>query len=273
MERPPEYSAIVLSSPNILRRILSIALLSATSASVAQEKPARLTYEVASIRPSASGERGGGIKPIPGGEAYTAKNVPVKLIIALMYKLPMRQVTGGPSWLESDHFDIDAKADHSYSKDDLQEMFRNLLADRFNLKFHIETKEDNIYALTVDKSGAKMKPNPKPDPANIPINFNGWGAITAKGADMKYFAWFLGQGFQEENRAVLNLTNLPGFYDFTLTWRPDILPGAKEELPAEMLDRPSIFDAVREQLGLKLTAQRGPVDFLVIDHIDKPSAN
>jgi len=263
----------VLPSLSKLRLILSIALLCATSASLAQEKPARLTFEVASIRPSTSGERNGGIKAVPGGEAYTAKNVPVKLIIALMYKLPMRQVTGGPSWLESAHFDIDAKADHSYTKDDLQEMFRNLLADRFNLKFHIETKEDNIYALTVDKSGIKMKPNPKPDPANIPINFNGWGSITARGADMKYFAWFLGQGFQEENRAVLNLTNLPGFYDFTLAWRPDILPGAKDELPTELLDRSSIFDAVREQLGLKLTAQRGPVDFLVIDHIDKPSAN
>jgi len=84
-----------------------------------QEKPARLTFEVSSIRPSKAGARGGGIKPQPGGQEYKAENVPVKLMISLMYKVAIRQITGGPGWLDNDLYDIDAKADHSYNLDDL----------------------------------------------------------------------------------------------------------------------------------------------------------
>jgi uncharacterized protein (TIGR03435 family) len=123
----------------------------------AQEKPARLTFEVVSIKPSKAGARGGGIKPQPGGQEYKAENVPVKLMISLMYKIPFRQITGGPGWLDSDLYDVDAKADHSYNLDDLHVMFQNLLADEFKLKFHKEIKEGPVYALMLDKSGSKMK--------------------------------------------------------------------------------------------------------------------
>ena len=124
-----------------------------------QPTPPRLTFEVASIRPSKPGGVGGFIKPLPGGIGYTSQNIPIKLIFSLMYRVPMRQISGGPEWLGSEPYDIEARADRPYAADDLREMFRNLLADRFNLKFHKDVREGNVYALSVDKAGLKMKRN------------------------------------------------------------------------------------------------------------------
>ena len=76
-------------------------------------------------------------------------------MISLMYKVPMRQIIAGPDWIDTDRFDVEAKADGSHSVDDLHVMFQNLLADRFNLKFHKETREGPVYALTIDKIGAE----------------------------------------------------------------------------------------------------------------------
>jgi uncharacterized protein (TIGR03435 family) len=98
-------------------------ILAAATTMMCQENPARLTFEVSSIKPSKPGGRGGGIKPLPGGQEYKAESVPVKLMISLRYKIPMRQITGGPGWLDTDLFDVDAKADKSYNLDDLHTMF------------------------------------------------------------------------------------------------------------------------------------------------------
>src|ERR1700742_216012 len=84
-----------------------------------QKTPGRLEFEVASIRPSTANTPNGGIKALPGGREYTSRNVPIKLIISLMYKVPIRQIEGGPDWLANDRYDIEAKADHGYSVDDL----------------------------------------------------------------------------------------------------------------------------------------------------------
>ena len=91
---------------------------------------------------------------------------------------------------------------------------------------------------------------------------------------MSYFCWWLGQQLQNDERPVIDLTGLDKNYDFTLTFLPLLPPDfPKENLPPELLDRPSIFDALKQQLGLKLTPQKGPVEYYVIDHVDKPSAN
>lgn len=128
--------------------ILSALLLPST---YAQDRPGPLAFELAAIHPSNPAETAGGIKPLPLGNGYTVRNVPVKLMISLMYKVPIRQITGGPAWMDSDRFAIEAKADRSYSVDDLHTMFQNLLADRFSLKFHKRLEEGPVYALTVDK--------------------------------------------------------------------------------------------------------------------------
>jgi uncharacterized protein (TIGR03435 family) len=241
-----------------------------------QEKPTRLTFEVASIKPSQGAPgQGGGIKALPGGQEYTARNVPVKLIISLMYKVPMRQISGGPGWIETDLWDIEAKADHSYNLDDLHTMFQNLLTDEFKLKFHKEIKDGPVYALSVDKGGPKMKVNESTQDFKIPIGGGPDGTVIGTRVPMQYFAWWLGQAvLQRDGRPVIDKTELTGNYDFTLAFAPDLPPNVpRENLPPGLLDRPTIFDALRQQLGLKLEAQKGPVPYYVIDQAEKPAVN
>jgi uncharacterized protein (TIGR03435 family) len=240
-----------------------------TSLAHGQEKSSRLTFDVAAIRPAQPADRGG-IKPMPGGDGYLVQNMPVKIMISLMYKVPARQIKGAPDWLDSDRYDIEAKADHAYSIDDLHVMFQNLLADRFSLKFHKEIKEGPVYALMVDKSGSKMKVNETAQDYKIPMLPGPGNVFIGTRVPMQYLCWFLSQQLTSEERPVIDKTGLDKWYDFTLSFLPDI---PKEDLPPNLLDRPSLFDALKEQLGLKLQAEKGPVEYYVIDHVEKPSEN
>jgi uncharacterized protein (TIGR03435 family) len=240
---------------------------------LAQTPAPRLTFDVVSIHPANPNETNGGIKPIAGDHGYTAQNMPIRLTIALMYKIPLRQVEGGPGWLDTDRFDIEARSDGPHSIDDLHTMYQNLLVDRFGLRFHHDIREGNIYALTVDPSGLKLKPNTSPENDKIPVN--GAPAHT-RGirVPMVYLTWFLSQILQNDGRPVVDQTGLTGNYDFLLSYRPILPPDAPADaLPPEDRDLPTLFDALRTQLGLRLTATRGPVDHLVIDHIEKPTPN
>jgi uncharacterized protein (TIGR03435 family) len=266
------------TDPSVSRRRLSLlaAVLCLISIPLAggQQKPARLTFEVAAIRTAQPGATSGGIKPTPGGNGYLVQNMPVKIMISLMYKVPARQITGGPDWIESDRYDIEAKADRAYSIDDLHVMFQNLLADRFNLKFHKDIREGPVYALMVDKSGLKMKVNESDQDFKIPITPGADNVAVGKRVPMQYLCWWLGGQLQSDQRPVINKTGLDKNYDFTLSFAPELPPNfPKENLPPGLLDRPSLFDALKEQLGLKLEAEKGPVEYYVIDHVEKPSAN
>jgi uncharacterized protein (TIGR03435 family) len=237
-------------------------------------KPIRLTFDVASVRASSPDARGGQVKPLPGGTGYTVQNIPVKLMISLMYKVPMRQITGAPEWLTSQNYDIEARADGAYNIDDLHTMFQNLLADRFSLKFHKETREGPVYVLSLDPAGLKMKADGDGQGLAIPMIPGADNTITGTKVPMVYFTWWLGQQLQNDSRPVIDRTGLKGSFDFTLSFMPQLPPDVpKDSLPQELRDRPSLFDAVKQQLGLKLEAQRGPVDYYVIDHVDKPSDN
>lgn len=257
-----------LSIPAVLLFAVSISLIAT------QEKTPRLTFEVASIKPSHPGTPAGGIKVMPGGQEYVAQNVPVKVIISLMYKIPQRQITGGPDWLNTDLYDIDAKADHSYNLDDLHTMFQNLLADEFKLTFHKEIKEGNVYALTVDKSGLKMKVNETDEHFDIPITRGQNGIATGVRVPMQYLCWWLGQNLQQDERPVVDMTGLNKNYDFTLTFLPQLPPNFNtDNLPPELLSRPTLFDALKQQLGLKLEPAKGPIEYYVIDRAEKPVGN
>jgi uncharacterized protein (TIGR03435 family) len=235
----------------------------------------RLEFEVASIRLSSPTQPGfQAIKPYADGAGYTASYVPVKLMIAFMYRIPARQIMGGPRWLEDDRYDVEAKADKKHTVDDLHTMYQNMLVERFHLKFHIETREANAYVLTTNKNASKMKVNDHPQDYNIPITFSGIGVMNGVRVSMPYFCWTLGQILQQEERPVVDLTGLTGFYDFTLSYLPQNLPQEVHDgLPQEVLDRPSIFDALKEQLGLKLTTKKGPVQYFVIDRVERPTEN
>jgi uncharacterized protein (TIGR03435 family) len=232
----------------------------------------RLTFEVASIKPSKPGGRGYAIKPLPGGQTYVAERVPVRMVISLMYKIPVPQISGGPDWLDSDFYDIDAKASHPCSLDDLHLMFQNLLADDFKLKFHKEIKQGPVYALMLDKSGSRMKVNETEQDFKTPIN--SFGSVTVgTRVPMNYLCWWLSQLLQRDGRPVINKTGLDGNYDFQLSFAPELPPDAPRDLPPMISDRPTIFDALKFQLGLKLESQKGPVEFYVIDHVERPAAN
>jgi uncharacterized protein (TIGR03435 family) len=263
----------------VLRKLHSLTaflcLLSPAASWGLPTAPMRLTFEVASIKPSQSNPNAVyGIKPLPGGSGYTAQNVPFKLMMALMYKVPMRQILGGPDWINTDRWDVEARAEQPASVDDLHVMFQNLLADRFNLRFHKETKEGPVYALTVDKPPLKMKADGTGQALGIPIVPAAGGGFAGTRVPMPYLTWWLSQQLQNDGRPVVDETGLSESYDFTIQFAPQLPPNvSRDMLPPEMQSLPSIFDAVKQQLGLKLEAARGPIEYYVIDNVEKPSAN
>lgn len=252
----------------MIRRALPLFLLAAFVSG-----QSRLTFEVASIKPSKPGGRGGAIKVLPGGQVYMQQNFPIRLVIARIHLVPVRQVTGGPEWLDTEMWDIQAKADRpGYDREQMLEMVGNLLEDEFKLKLRKDVKEGPVYALMVDKSGSKMKANESPEDYEIPVQGGPGGVTVGKRVSMQRLCFDLGQFLQANERPVIDKTGLKGYYDFTLSFMPELPPGFdKERLPPEMLNRPSLFEALRTQLGLKLEPQNGPVDYYVIDHVEKPA--
>jgi uncharacterized protein (TIGR03435 family) len=242
--------------------------------------PSSLKFEVASLKPSHTDERSGGIRPAPGGERYVASNVTLKLMIAVAYRVKNDQIAGGPAWIENDRFDMNAKAERPSSVEDLHVMLQNLLAERFQLQFHRETKELPVYALQVDKGGAKLQPHeaqsagdPWIDVAFAPPKMT-WHA---KFAPMAYFAWRLSLML---DRPVIDQTAIKGGYDFDLAFSPEMRGAGPAPPDGPLLNGapmdtsgPTIFEAIRQQLGLKLERQKGPVDIMVIDHVEKPVEN
>jgi len=266
-----------------MRRIAAAALaamgvLNWCSAQGQAQAPTSLQFEVASLKPSQPGGRGGGIRPTPGGERYVASNVPLKLLITVAYRIRADQVIGGPAWIGTDLYDINAKAERPSSIEELHLMLQSLLADRFKLQFHRETKELPIYALTVDKGGAKLQPHEAQSAGDpwIDNTFEHFPQMTmhAKFVPMDYFAWRLSMML---DRPVLDQTKLTGGYDFELKFTRDLPPGTPEGalINGTPIDTsgPTIFEAIRQQLGLKLERQKGPVDIIAIDHAEKPVDN
>ena len=247
---------------------------SVATGSQGQGQPPRLTFDVAAIHPTAPGVRTGGIKPLPNGTGYIAQNMTVKSMMTVMYRIPARQIIGGPDWFDTARFDVEAKGDRTYGLEDLHTMFKNLLADRFGLKFHTETKQGPVYELIVDKSGVKMKADGDVGNLNIPIISTGPAEFVGTKVPISYLCWFLGGQLRSDPRPVIDKTGLTKVYDFTLNFLPDLPPGVTiDALPPEMQNRPAIKDAVQEQLGLRLESAKGPVESYVIDHVEQPSAN
>lgn len=152
-------------------------------------------FEVASVKPSQSTDGPAGIRPAPGGERYLASRVTLKLLITVAYRARADQVSGGPDWIGSDLYDMNAKAERPSSVEELHLMLQDLLGERFKLRFHRETREMAIYALVVDKDGPKLKPHDARNAGDpwIDATFNPFPHATwhAQSASMDYFAWRL----------------------------------------------------------------------------------
>jgi uncharacterized protein (TIGR03435 family) len=266
--KPSECSG-VWTKRSVLIGIFSMFSL---SVAVGQDEPARLVYDVVSIRPSPPGATGG-IVPLPGGIGYNA-TATVKVILSVMYQIPLRQIVGGPDWLSNEKFDVRARTDRPSDTDDLHVMFQNALADRFGLKLHIETRIGPVYVLTIARSGLKMKPVDAGKDRNMPITDGRNNEAIGNRVHMDYLCYWLGQRLQNDERPVVNKTGLTGTYDFKLSFRPELPPDAlANEQSPELEGLPTIFDAVKDQLGLQLIPQQGPVQTLVIDSVGKLSEN
>jgi uncharacterized protein (TIGR03435 family) len=239
---------------------------------------ARPRFEVATIKPSQSRDAGGSLKVNPSG-LINLTNFPVMVVIQFSYNVPRHQISGGPSWLESERFDIVGRPDieGSPNMSQVRTMLLNLLADRFQLSLHHEKKELAAYALTVAKGGPKLTEDTD-NPSGLPtfLGRGGQQGRNVQNSTMAEFASDLRGSLGD--RPVVDQTGLGSKrYDFILKWTPDApaMNGATGAPPAaDNPDAPpDIFTAIQQQLGLKLESTKAQADVIVIDHIEKPSEN
>jgi uncharacterized protein (TIGR03435 family) len=233
-------------------------------------------FDVASVRPNNSGIRGSGFNP--QGSRFTATNVSLFLLIEWAYEMQDFRISGGPAWMKSDRFDIAAESEGTPSIAQLRSMLQPLLADRFHLQVHRQTKELPVYELSVAKGGSKLKEGRcggTPSPANPCGGTSGStrGTLIGRAVSLQTMAKDLSGVL---SRVVLDKTMLRGEFDFDLTWTPDETfprgPG-DPDAPAADPNGPSIFTALQEQLGLTLKPAKGLVDVLVIDRAELPDEN
>ncbi|MFZ0743645.1 MAG: TIGR03435 family protein [Terracidiphilus sp.] len=234
------------------------------------------SFEVATIKPSKPDQPGKAF--LVRGAEFTTINTTLADLVSFAYQVHAKQVVGGPAWMDSQKFDITAKPDTpgSPNRKQLQGMIQKLLADRFQLKFHKDKKELSAYVLSVAKTGPKMTKDTG-DPNGLPgLFFRQLGVLTVRNATMGDFAQLMQSAVLD--RPVVDQTGLDGKYDFLLKWTPDESQfggmGIKVPPPSDAADAPPpLFTAIQEQIGLKLEAAKTPVEVLVLDHVEQPSAN
>ena len=289
-----------------MRTVLALVAASALVAAIGaqQQPPSVQRFDATSVKPSAAQQRFQPMAFLPG--RFSAANVPLRQVLLNAFRLRSFQLAGAPDWLD-DRFDITATVAGNPPVDQLQAMLRTLLVDRFGLVSHREMRDLPIYVLTAARAdgrlGADLRrsgpdcapirlprgipapPPPPPPSAGVPpssgprdpndlagtcpsVGFP--GQISYRNITMLQLGNLLGLF---AGRPVADRTGLDGVFDVDLVFTPDqpsAAPGGPAP-PAASSDAPSIFTAVQEQLGLKLDASRGPVDVLVIDHIEHPT--
>jgi uncharacterized protein (TIGR03435 family) len=284
----------------------SVALGVGAQAPAATERP---SFEVASVKPNKTGDGRMMIMGQPDG-GIVATNFPVAALIRLSYQLQDFQLIGAPDWIANEHFDIVAKptVDRPAAPpagppgETTRLMVQSLLAERFKLAAHPDTRALPIYALVMARADGKPGPGLRPStidceamrgagrgpgggagrgPGGPPAfgerpacgTMMGPGTLMSGGVPLSQL---IGPLSQAAHRVVVDRTGLKGNFDIDLKWTPDQMPSGPPPpgappLPAIDPNGPSIFTALQEQLGLKLESQTGPVDVLVIDHVERPA--
>jgi uncharacterized protein (TIGR03435 family) len=260
-----------------MKRMADIALVvvacwlaSSESASAQSSKP---KFEVASVKPSDPQDPRTNMETPPNGSRFSTTGTSLKFLIGIAYEKAPAQISGGPSWIDVDRFEIDARPEtvvpglEGYKRTKL--MLQSLLEERFKLAVHTETRQEPVYELVLTKTGSKLK-----DVSfAVPRQEMRKGQLLVTSTRLSFVIPIFSALVQ---RPVVDKTGLTGVYDFTLTFRPEPgIPGAVGPNPLPPVDpeAPGIFTAIQEQLGLKLESARGPVEVLVIDHAEKPDAN
>jgi uncharacterized protein (TIGR03435 family) len=235
------------------------------------------TFEVATIKPTDPNRPGMSIQVLPGG-AFATRHTSLSNLIQFAYQLHGRQITGGPAWMETEYYDVNAKPDQEGFPNDRQmrAMVQKLLAERFELAFHHDKKELAVYLITVGKGGAKLTQSQGNGTSLPGFGMRGLGDLLVRNATILEFAQLLQQNILE--RPVVDQTGLTARYDFTLKWTPDQSQfggrgGNAPPPPEGTVPPPDLYNAIEQQLGLKLESTKAPVDVLVIDRVEKPSEN
>ena len=240
-------------------------------------------FEVASVKRNNSGSRG--MRFDDRGGRYSATNATLSYVIQQAYKVQPFQIIGAPAWIDSERYDIEAKAADAQRNEQIGPMLQVLIEERFKAAIHGETRDLPVYFLTVAKNGSKLKagpcltkePNTPLPPGQPQSSLCGYygignGSLKLTGHGIDDLADALSRIL---NRKVLDRTGLAGQFDFDLKWTPDSSStfGNGPDSAAAPDGAPSIFTAIEEQLGLKLESGKSPIDVLVIDRIDHPSDN
>jgi len=243
----------------------------------ARQQGGHMEFDVASIKPSNPNGTGGTVvSATPAGRLHVA-NATIKDLIETAYDVRDFQIKGEPKWADADKYDIDATpgtAPQSAAASGgnwtvIRSEVQALLKDRFQLQVHRETRTAPIYSLVSAKSLSKSSVLSATQTPQKGINA-GQGTMIGEAATMNQLAYKLSRLLQ---RPVVNNTGLDGNYDFKLEWTPDLALSAPDGQPVNTAAGPSIFTALQEQLGLRLRATKGPVDVMIVDHVDKPSQN
>ena len=248
-------------------------------------------YEVATIKPAKDDEPGRMLMFNPSG--VKMKGMPIEEVLRSAFGVEEDRLLGLPGWAKSSRFDIDAKVDaadapklEGLTPDQRGAMLLPLFVDRFNLKYHHEVKELPLYALVLAKNGPKLTESKQADPSSKDgphrMMMMGRGSLDGQGTSIETLTHVISM---HVGRTVIDKTGLTGTYDFKLTWTPDEGAGpmmkgpggggapGTESAPPPDAGGPTLLTALQEQLGLKLESEKGPVDVIVIDHIDPPSPN
>src|SRR6185436_6045164 len=231
---------------------------------------------------------------------FSAVNANLRLLLRYAYNLPDFRMIGGPDWMDTARFDIEGAAGATVPFDEVRAMTRTLLEERFKLRAHMETRDQPIYLLTLarrdGKLGDQIKPSgseclpitppagfpppPPPPPGGAPRDGPGCGSMLGAGAisgRKMSIERLIATLAPYANRVIVDRSGLAGLYDLDLRWLPDLTPfSTGPGLPPPPIadpNAPPLFTALQEQLGLKLESSRGPVDVLVIDSVEKPSAD
>jgi uncharacterized protein (TIGR03435 family) len=275
--------------------VLTISLLAASPARAQSQTQAAsataptLEFEVATIKPNKSDVAPAALTTDDG---IDMRNIPLGILLGVAFGMSSDRITAGPDWM-NDRYDVSAKMDPEVA-DALKKlnpldrraarlrMFQALLTDRFKIVYHRDTKELPVFLLTVAKGGPKFqegKPaDASPDVAGTTgtgtLQFGQNGLMTFKAMPLSSLLLVLSQ---QVGRTVLDKTGLTGRYDFTWNFNQSAAPGGGRGGPAGAApsdsEPASIFTVLQEELGLKLDSGKGPVEIIVIDHIERPSGN
>jgi len=272
----------------------------------------QMSFEVVSVKASKSNRPAAAVFPLGPGDAYaatgglfSATNQPLIAYVRFAFKLGQGDLLGLPAWVYDDRFDVEARASESNpTKDQMRLMMQSLLADRFKLTAHHGVKQGRVYAMVLwrppktgpqlqqdeacSPSGPQAPASSSPSPSALakskwlpevpcgnigpyPTIVPGQGRLVGRGVTTDRIAGLLKNPFTGLDRPVIDRTGLKGTFDFSVAW--SMLPDPIQQSSSQDDAGPSFQEALKEQLGLKLEPQTGPVDVIVVDHVEQPSEN